>query len=681
MLLAGWSNGRVPGLRVLCTRAFIYKRGEVEVTIGVFGRAFGEHETPRKRRSGMQAAISLLTLTALLAAPMSGCSETERKSSADNVAVSVEAAQEPGAEVAQAAPNFEDSYELREYEVAMRDGVKLYTLVIAPRDKSKTYPILLSKSPYGAHPQGPGDVNPLYAKAGYIFVSQDARGRNKSGGEFLRVAPLHSPGQTDAVDASTDTYDTVEWLLKNIPNNNGRVGLKGLSYEGYYAEAGLIDSHPAVKAVSPQAPESDWYFEGLNRNGALMLPMAHEGRKPDGYNYYLNLGPLSNLGPDASSHHASGVAGPWTETAEHPNYDAYWQSRRTLPHLREVRPAVLVVGGWYDVYNLYGSLHVYDAIKKQSPDTAAWLVFGPWWHGQWDPRLNDKGESVGPLNFGRPTSEFFQQKIERPFFEHYLRDGPNPALPAATMFDTGAIEWRTFDAWPPKTAVKKSLYFQAGGRLSFDPQQETPRGFDEYVSDPARPVPYKPGIIPARMDDLYMAEDQRFAATRPDVLVYQSEPLEEDITIAGPISPNLFVSTSGTDSDWVMRLIDVHPEGDLPDREHPDSDPGPLPGFQQMVRGDIMRGKFRNSFEKPEPFVPGEITEVNFTANDALHTFKKGHRIMVQVQSSWFPLFDRNPQKFVDIYKASASDFQKATQRLYYGDKSPSRIELLVLAE
>lgn len=645
----------------------------IRVFDGVLDGIFGEHDTPRKRRSGMRAAIFLLALAALI----SGCSEAERETTANNAAAAG-AEQQPAADAAQAAPNFEDSYEMREYEVPMRDGVKLYTLVYAPRDKSKTYPILLSKSPYGAHPQSAGDLNPLYATRGYIFVSQDARGRNKSGGEFLRVAPLHSPGETGVVDASTDAYDTVDWLLKNIPSNNGRVGLRGLSYEGYYAEAGLIDSHPAVKAVSPQAPESDWYFEGLGRNGALMLPMAHEGRKPDGYNYYLNIGPLSNLGPDASSHHASGVAGPWTETAAHPNYDEYWRSRRTLPHLREVRPAVLAVGGWYDVYNMYGSLNVYDAIKKQSPDTAAWLVFGPWWHGQWDRRLNDKGESVGALNFGQPTSEFFQQKIELPFFEHYLRDGPDPALPAATMFDTGAAEWRTFDAWPPKTAVKKSLYFHAGGVLSFDPQQ-TSGGFDEYVSDPARPVPYKAGLIPARMDDLYMAEDQRFAATRPDVLVYQSAPLEEDVAIAGPISPKLFVSTTGTDSDWVVKLIDVHPEGDLPDREHPDSDPGPLPGFQQMVRGDIMRGKFRNSFEKPEPFVPGEITEVNFTSNDAFHTFKKGHRIMVQVQSSWFPLFDRNPQKFVDIYKASASDFQKATQRLYHDDASPSRIELLVL--
>lgn len=635
--------------------------------IGVSGKS----QTRRKRQGGMQAAISLCTL-ALLAASISGCSEPE-KQSANQATVSAEMAPQSGAEAAEAAPNFEDTYELREYEIPMRDGVKLYTVVVAPRDQSKTYPILLSSSPYGAHPPSAGDVTPLFAKEGYIFVSQDARGRNKSGGEFFRVAPLQG-GQQGAVDPSTDAYDTIDWLIKNIPNNNGRVGLRGLSYEGYYAAVGMVGSHPALMAVSPQAPESDWFIgDGLHRNGALVLPMVTEATKPDAYKFYLDLGPLSSLPEKPQSIEPGGS---WAETVAHPNYDDYWQARNLLPHLRDVRPAVLVVGGWYDVWDLYGALHVYDAIKKQSPNTTASLVFGPWWHGQWDSRMRDDGASIGPLNFGLPTSAFFQQEIELPFFEHYLRDGPAPALSAATMFDTGAIAWRKFDAWPPKAAVKKSLYFGADGALSFDAPLKAPEGFDEYVSDPERPVPHTPRTVPARMDDTYMADDQRFAARRPDVLVYQSAPLEEDLTIAGPILPKLFVSTSGTDSDWIVKLIDVRP-----DNVERGGENDPMAGFQQMVRGDIVRGRFRNSFEKPEPFVPGEITEVNFTANDAFHTFKKGHRIMVQVQSSWFPLFDRNPQKFVDIYKASASDFQKATQRLYYGEKSPSQIELLVLPE
>jgi predicted acyl esterase len=573
----------------------------------------------------------------------------------------------------QAVSEFEGDYEWHETYIPMRDGVKLHSVIITPRDLSKRYPILLTRTPYGSVPERlMKQLDPLFAKAGYIFVCQDVRGRGKSEGKFIIMTPEHDPGKATAgvVDESTDAYDTIDWLIKNVPNHNGRVGLKGVSYNGFYAAAGLIDAHPALKAVSPQAPQADWFVgDDIHHHGAFTLVMGGGGQfnvhPPDAYRFFLDLGSLANVDAKFLHGHSPG----WTEITEHGTYDSYWRSRNILPHLRDIRPAVLTMGGWYDAYNLYGALHVFSSIESQSPGTRAALVIGPWYHGQWVFGWGDSGESIGPFHFSTPTADIFRKNIELPFFEHYLRDGPDLDLPAAYMFDTGADAWSKFTAWPPKESIVKSLYFEKGGRLSFDLPKHAPRGFDEYVSDPAHPVPFTPKIT-GGMDRDYMTEDQRFAATRPDVLVYRSEPLESDVTVVGSVVPHLFVSTTGTDSDWIVKLIDVHP----------DNEPKPMGGYEAMIRGDVVRAKFRNSLENPQPMVPGKVTPIEFNMLDAFHTFKKGHRIMVQIQSTWFPLIDRDPQKFVDIYKASDADFQKVTERLYFGKAAQSRLDMRVLS-
>jgi putative CocE/NonD family hydrolase len=576
------------------------------------------------------------------------------------------------------SPNFSKRYAAHDVDIAMRDGVTLHTVIVAPRDEKNSYPILLSRTPYGADSRK-SPLDPLFAKAGYIFVFQDVRGRYKSGGTFLWMTPEHHPG---GVDESTDTFDTIDWLVKNQPHNNGRVGLIGISYGGFFAAAGAIDAHPALKAVSPQAPQADWFAgDDLHHNGAFFLAsyfnfaaICGEADVPmicaqhfnlnasDGYRFFLGLGPLPEF--DRKIFH--GRFPGWTETMAHGTYDSYWQARNVLPHLKDLRPAVLAVGGWYDANDMYGSLHVFSSVKHQSPDTPAALVMGPWYHAQWSPQ-HDDGQHIGALEFGAPTAVFFQEQIELPFFEHYLRDAPDPHLPAATVFDTGAKAWRQYAAWPPPNVVTTPLYFAAGKMLSFSPDSQV--ASDAYVSDPANPVP-STARATMDMDRDYMAEDQRFAAARPDVLVYESEPLASDMTVAGAVVPHLFVSTTGTDSDFVVKLIDVHP----------DSEDKAMAGFEELVRGDVARATFRDSLEKPEPLVPGQVTPISFAMQDAFHTFKAGHRIMVHIQSSWFPLVDRNPQSFVDIYNATSSDFHKATQQLHLGGTQASRLDLPVLA-
>jgi len=596
--------------------------------------------------------------------------------------------------VAQSAPqnvvdDFKARYEKHEYQIPMRDGVKLFTSVYAPRDTSRLYPILLNRTPYSVAPYGPDAYAPIrgvssrFAEAGYIFVAQDVRGRYHSEGHFVHMTPEKDKYGPSDVDESTDTYDTIDWLIKNIPHNNGRVGLWGISYGGFFATAGMIRAHPALKAVSPQAPQADWFLgDDTHHNGAFFLTstfnfMAVCGRlgtgtamscgqpfsfdPPDGYQFFLQLGPLSN----ADRKYFHGQVPGWTEMMEHGTYDSFWKARDILPHLRNVTPAVLSVGGWYDANNFYGALHVFEAVGQQSPQTADFLVLGPWEHGQW---ARKNGASLGPLQFGSDTSLFFRDNIEFPFFDHYLRNGEDPKLPKAYTFETGANRWRKFDAWPPANMSTRSIYLREGRAVSFEPPANASRPFDEYVSDPANPVPFVPGRG-TDMDPDYMANDQRFAADRPDVLVYASEPLTRDLTIAGPITPTLFVSTTGTDSDWVVKVIDVHP-----------GDSSGKGGFQELVRGDVMRGKFRNSFEKPEPFTPGKVTKVSMIMPDVLHTFRKDHCIMVQIQSSWFPLVDRNPQVFVDIYHASSKDFQKATQRVYHAPGESSELEVHTLS-
>jgi len=606
--------------------------------------------------------------------------------------------------VAQDSIDIKTHYEKHEYQIPMRDGVKLFTSVYIPRETTQEYPILLTRTPYSVAPYGPDEYSarissrsPRYAKEGYIFVFQDVRGRYMSEGEFVHMTPhktvKHGPAD---VDESSDTYDTIDWLIKNVPRNNGRVGIIGGSYPGFFTVAGIIDAHPALRAASPQCPQTDWFIgDDTHHNGAFFLTstfnfMASNGRRrpapttergqrfrfgtPDGYQFFLEMGPLSNA--DAKYFHGE-VPG-WTIFMEHGTYDKFWQLRNILPHLQNIRPATLNVGGWYDANNLYGALNAYKAIEKQSPETTNILVMGPWSHGQWG---RGDGDALGPLRFGSKTALFFRENIEFPFFEYYLKGKGDPKLPDAYIFETGRNQWRTFDAWPPKDIKTLSIYLREGGAISFDPPEKVLADtFDEYVSDPDRPVPFVAGVT-TRMDSDYMVHDQRFTATRPDVLVYQSNILTENLTVAGPITPSLFVSTTGTDSDWIVKLIDVIPN-DTPDNPPDPSRPGSgevrMGGFQYMVRGDVIRGKFRNSFEKPEPFTPGKITQVEFTMTDILHTFLKGHRIMVQIQSTWFPLVDRNPQKFVDIYHASATDFQKATQKVYRSTKYPSHIILRV---
>jgi hypothetical protein len=590
-------------------------------------------------------------------------------------------------------------YTKYEYRIPMRDGKRLFTAVYAPKDESQRYPVLLTRTPYSVQPYGVdqyrGDLgpSPLFGKAGYIFAYQDVRGRWMSEGEFVNMRPHQTvkSGPT-GIDETSDTWDTIQWLTQHLANHNGKVGMCGISYPGYYASAGMIDAHPALKAVSPQAPIADWFIgDDWHHNGALMLAhvfnfmsvfghprpqpikkssVTFDHETPDGYQFFLAMGPLVN----ANAKFLKNDVPFWNEVMRHGNYDDFWKARNLRPHLRDIRPAMMTVGGWFDAENLFGALQTYKQVKAQSPATNALLVMGPWVHGGW---ARGDGDLLGPVSFNSKTAVFFRENIELPFFEFNLKGKPAFAHPAAWVFQTGTNQWRSFSAWPPKETRPKSLYLRAEGRLTFDPPPsgKSPE-FDEYVSDPAKPVPFH-DQIDVKMAPDYMVEDQRFAARRPDVLVYQTGALEDDFAIAGPIQVELRVSTSGTDSDWMVKLIDVYPD------DHPDPNPNPagvhLGGYQQLVRGDVMRGKFRNSFEKPEPFSPNQPTVVRFAMQDVCHTFRTGHRLMVQVQSTWFPLVDRNPQTFVDIYTAKEADFQKATQRVYRSGAPGSRLTVGVL--
>jgi len=512
-----------------------------------------------------------------------------------------------------------------------------------------------------------------------------------SEGEFVNMRP-HRPQKmsTQEIDESTDTFDTIDWLIKRLPNHNGRVGMWGISYPGFYTAAGMIDAHPALKAASPQAPVTDWFTgDDWHHNGALMLPHAFhfmsffghprpqptkKSRErldlgtPDGYSFFLRMGPVAN----ANARYFKDDVPFWNEMMQHGTFDEFWKAHNLRPHLRNIKPAVMTVGGWFDAENLFGALETYRNVEASSPGATNVLVMGPWRHGGWS---GGDGSNLGPVPFSSKTAEYYREKIEFPFFQYYLKGKGSPSFPEAWVFETGTNQWKTYDVWPPRNVQRRSLFLQPGGGLSFDaPAGSAEPGFDEYVSDPARPVEYI-DQIEIRMTGDYMVQDQRFASRRPDVLVYEGAELTADMTIAGPILARLFVSTSGTDSDWVVKLIDVYPD-DSSVSGGGESSPK-FGGYQQLVRGDVMRGKFRNSLEKPEPFSPDQPTAVNFTLQDVAHTFRAGHKIMVQIQSTWFPLIDRNPQKFVDIYSAKESDFQKATQRVYRNSQKPSRLELL----
>ena len=627
------------------------------------------------------------------------------------------AAQQPASAPA-AAPALSERYLKWERRIPMRDGVELFTAIYLPKDSSEPHPILMRRTPYSCQPYGeakfPDSIGPSahFSDRNYVIVHQDVRGCFQSGGEFDNMRP-HVAGKSSPaqIDESTDTFDTVEWLVKNVPGNNGRVGTWGVSYPGFYSAAGMIDAHPALRAVSPQAPIADWYFDDFFHHGAFFLPHAfnffrgfgipREGPRtewpkplfehgtPDGYRFFLEVGALSNVEP----RHFKGRIPYWSTFVEHPNYDDSWSARNLLPHLRRVAPAVMTVGGWFDAEDLYGPLQIYRAVERLNPGVFNVLVMGPWSHGGW---ARGDGDRLGHVRFGGKQSVWYRDQVELPFFERHLRGQAADELPEATVFETGANAWRRFPQWPPAGTTGRSLFVRGDGRLALDDPPAAPRdegACDEFQSDPAKPVPFTEDVA-IGMTSEYMTDDQRFAARRPDVLVWQTPPLAEPVTLAGPLLARLWVSTSQQDADWVVKLIDVFPgdyreppepgeaaEAAAPPRRAPrEARPRPMGDYQMMVRSEVIRGRFRESYAQPRPFVPGEPTQVKLPLQDVLHTFRKGHRIMIQVQSTWFPLVDRNPQKWVDnIFKAVDSDFTRATHRVHRSPAQATRIDVGVL--
>ncbi len=601
-------------------------------------------------------------------------------------------------------------YAKYEYRIPMRDGVKLFVSVYTPQAGAfkdpGPYPFLMTRTPYSCGPYGedkmPARLGPSLEllESGYIFVCGDARGRYESEGVFQEMNPhIDDKKSNKDVDESTDMYDTVDFLLKHVENNNGKVGISGISYPGFYTSASIIDSHPAIKAASPQAPMTNLFFNDDGYHGGAFMLSANYGfyvsfkplknptlpekrvpydfGTPDSYKYYLHAGPTENL--DKAFDGSNFL---FHDQLVHTTYDEYWKKRDLSQHMKNIHAAVMTVGGWFDAEDLSGPFKTFHAIDEFNPGAVNTLVVGPWTHGGWS--IWD-GDKLGDVNFGSKTGVFFRAQIQFPFFEYYLKGRNGAPLPKAYVFETGSNVWKRYDAWPPKSAVAKTLYFHAGGKLGFDAPTEK-AGVDEYLSDPAHPVPfvnYTTDTVPQR----YMDDDQRFASERPDVLTYETEPLTEDVTIAGPVRPKLKVASSGTDSDFVVKLIDVYPE-DFP---NPPSDavgkrilgapPILMGGYEQLVRGEPMRAKFRDSWEKPTALTPGKMVSVNAEMPDINHTFRAGHRIMVQVQSSWFPLVDRNPQTFVDIPFAKPEQFVKATESVYRSADAASGVEVLVVPQ
>ncbi|MBI5371535.1 MAG: CocE/NonD family hydrolase [Sphingobacteriales bacterium] len=583
-----------------------------------------------------------------------------------------------------------EHYDKLEFRIPMRDGARLFTLVYMPKDKSKSWPILMNRTCYNASNYGDyktyGHPSRYLVQDGYILVFQDVRGRYMSDGLFNNMTPNipgNDPKNKKEVDESSDTWDSIDWMLKNLQGHNGRVGIYGISYPGFYSAASLPDAHPALKAVSPQAPISDFFFDDFHHMGAYLesytaaFPVFGYQKKDttredwfipeimrfygnpakDGYDFFLRMGPLKNI---TEKYHKDNFF--WNQIVDHPDYDTFWQKRSLLPHLKNIKPAVLTVGGWFDAEDLYGPLHIYKTIEKTTPGARNSIVMGPWGHGDW---ANEKGKSThNHLYFGDSISTFFQKEIERRFFAFHLKDQGEMNLPEAYMFNTGKKEWQKFEVWPPKDIPPVKLYFGENGKLSINESTDEKAAF-EYTSDPAKPVPYTSqteGLTFTPRN--YMSDDQREASRRPDVLTFETTVLNDDVTLAGEILAKLKVSLSTTDADFVVKLIDVYPD-DQPNYEHNPKNIV-MGGYQQLVRSEVFRGRFRNSFEKPEPFVPGQVTEVNVPLQDVLHTFKKGHRIMIQIHSTWFPFIDRNPQQYVEnIYKAEEKDFIKSTIKVY----------------
>lgn len=615
----------------------------------------------------------------------------------------IKGAIETDADLAKAIREFYTKYE---YRIPMRDGAKLYTVAYVPKDPLHTYPILMQRTPYSVEPYGI-DVYPTektgrglrvvspskeVIKEGYIIVLQDVRGRMMSEGTFVDVRPLLTESQrktTKEIDEATDTYDSIDFLVKNVPNNSGKVGTWGISYPGFYAAQSAVDAHPALKAVSPQAPVTEWFIgDDFHHNGVLFLGdsfrfLSNFGRaRPepskrwpawtspnegiDNYEFFLEAGPISTLGKK----HLTSSIGFWNDLMAHPNRDAWWKARDPRPSYKNAKPAVMTVGGWFDAEDLFGALETYRSFEKQSPRNENVLVMGPWRHGGW---ARSDGDHLGDIGFGQKTSQFYREKIELPFFQKHLKGKKGPATPEAYVFETGTNTWHQYPAWPPPSAHPATLFLHDRGKL--DGVAPTQDGDDAWLSDPKKPVPYI-GQTAESTDAEYMIGDQRFAARRPDVMVYATKDLDADLVLAGPIEASLWVSTTGTDADFVVKVVDVWPN------DVPEPDPNPknlhMGGYQELVRAEVMRAKFRNSYESPEPMKPNEPTLVKITLPDVSHAFRTGHKLMVQIQSSWFPLADRNPQTFVDITKATDADFKPQTHRIFHGAAKPSSLNVTV---
>lgn len=609
-----------------------------------------------------------------------------------------------------------ENYYKWERMIPMRDGKKLFTAIYIPKDNSEKHPILMRRTPYSSAPYGETNFPEsfwnsyyrLYMRENYIMVVQDVRGRYMSEGEFVDVRPFDPTKKGTVIDEASDTYDAVEWLIKNIPANNGNVGVFGISYPGFYATMAALSNHPAVKAVSPQAPVTDWFMgDDFHHNGAFMLmdgfgfysgfgkprPLpttknasGYQIQGQDNYNFYLKTGTLkdfSRLMGDSIQF--------WKDLYSHPNLDDWWKARNTRNFVQHIPNSAntLVVGGQFDAEDVFGAWNLYKSIEQKAKNNNK-LVIGPWFHGQWGGRGD--GSNLGNVRFGSKTSEWYQNNIELPFFNYHLKGkGDLSKLAEATVFFSGENNWRQLSQWPAADAQTASIYLQPNGGLSWSKPSplsgsagEAPGvRFSQYTSDPSKPVPYTEDVHLSRTRE-YMTDDQRFAARRPDVLVFKTDVLDNDVTLAGPLDAALFVSLSTTDADFVVKLIDVFPDtfryaDYTPSPARSTGGSYPMAGYQMLVRGEVMRGKYRKSFETPSPFVPNKVEEVNFYLPDVAHTFKKGHRIMVQIQSSWFPLVDRNPQKFVNIYEASAADFQKADIKIYHSSQYPSSIRVPVM--
>ena len=633
---------------------------------------------------------------------------------------------------------FRANYYKIERQIPMRDGKKLFTALYIPKDTSVTHPILFNRTPYSCYPYGEDKINARlydsywinYLKQGYIIAIQDVRGRWMSEGDFVDVRPFNPSKKGKEIDEASDSYDAIEWMINNIPKNNKRVGVFGISYPGFYSTMAALSNHPALKAVSPQAPVTEWFLgDDFHHNGAFALmdgfnfysgfgkprpkPTSigsdgYDFKSEDNYTAFLKIGALKNFTKLMGDSIVF-----WKDMMAHPNYDTWWKARNVRNFVTNVKPAMLTVGGTFDAEDCYGAWNLYKAIEQKNSNIDNKLVMGPWFHGGW---ARGDGSYLGNVRFGSNTSEYYQQNIEIPFFNFYLKlQGTTREIAEATIFFSGENEWRKFEQWPPKNIENKNAFLTTNGKVNILTDKEnvvllvkdaankmvdklkdivkktdnknnpnsSPKSssFTEYISDPAHPIPYTEDVHFDRTRE-YMSDDQRFASRRQDVLTFSSDALMEDLILSGPLVADLMVSISTTDADFVVKLIDVFPDEFKYNEKEVGKGNGtayPMGGYQMLVRGEIMRGKFRNSFEKPEAFVPNQITNVKYTLPDVAHTFKKGHKLMIQIQSSWFPLFDRNPQTFTDIYNCTDADFQKSTIRIYHDVANQSRIILPVL--